>query len=61
MASGLAANVIALIADGGDNDDVLVGSNGFDVLHGGAGDDVLIGNGGGDILDSGTGNNILIP
>jgi Ca2+-binding RTX toxin-like protein len=47
-------------ANGGDGDDVLIGSAGNDTLSGGAGDDVLIGGGGQDILDGGTGNNILI-
>jgi len=50
-----------LTANGGDGNDVLVGSTGNDVLTGGAGDDVLIGNGGQDVLDGGTGDNILIP
>ena len=44
-ASGLTG--ILLTADGGDGDDVLIGSPGNDVLLGGAGDDVLIGGGGG--------------
>lgn len=50
-----------LTGNGGDGNDVLVGSAGNDVLTGGAGDDVLIGNGGLDVLDGGTGDNILIP
>ena len=49
-----------LTADGGDGDDVLIGSAGNDTLLGGAGDDVLIGGPGQDILDGGTGNNIVI-
>jgi Ca2+-binding RTX toxin-like protein len=49
-----------LTANGGDGDDVLVGSAGNDVLTGGAGDDVLIGNGGLDVLDGGTGDNVVI-
>jgi Ca2+-binding RTX toxin-like protein len=59
-ASGLAAGVIFLTADGGDGDDVLIGSSGNDTLLGGAGDDVLIGGPGQDVLDGGSGNNILI-
>jgi Ca2+-binding RTX toxin-like protein len=51
---------ILLTANGGDGNDVLVGSPGNDTLLGGAGDDVLIGGPGADILDGGTGNNILI-
>ena len=50
-----------LTANGGDGNDVLIGSRGNDVLIGGAGDDVLIGNGGQDVLDGGTGNNVLVP
>jgi Ca2+-binding RTX toxin-like protein len=59
-ASGLAAGAIQLTEDGGDGDDVLIGSPGNDTLLGGAGDDILIGGGGHDILDGGPGNNILI-
>jgi Ca2+-binding RTX toxin-like protein len=57
-ASGLSG--MQLVANGGDGDDVLIGSRGNDTLNGGAGDDVLIGNGGQDILDGGTGNNTVI-
>jgi Ca2+-binding RTX toxin-like protein len=46
-------------ADGGDGNDILIGSRGSDTLSGGAGDDILIGNGGQDILDGGTGNNFV--
>jgi Ca2+-binding RTX toxin-like protein len=60
-ASGLAAGAIQLNVDGGEGDDVLIGSPGNDVLHGGAGDDVLIGNGGQDVLDGGPGDNVIIP
>ena len=49
-----------LTADGGDGDDVLIGSAGNDTLLGGAGDDVLIGGPGQDILDGGTGSNVVI-
>ena len=49
-----------LTADGGDGDDVLIGSAGNDTLLGGAGDDVLIGGAGQDILDGGPGSNVLI-
>ena len=58
QASGLSG--MLLTANGGDGDDVLIGSAGNDTLLGGAGDDVLIGGPGQDILDGGTGNNILI-
>jgi Ca2+-binding RTX toxin-like protein len=46
--------------NGGDGDDVLVGSAGNDTLTGGAGDDVLIGGGGQDILDGGPGGNVIL-
>ena len=59
-ASGLAAGVIQLTGNGGDGNDVLVGSSGNDVLLGGAGDDVLLGGPGVDVLDGGTGDNIVI-
>jgi Ca2+-binding RTX toxin-like protein len=58
--SGLAADAIQLTADGGDNDDVLIGGAGADTLLGGAGDDVLLGGPGADILDGGTGDNVVI-
>ncbi|HET9246716.1 MAG TPA: calcium-binding protein, partial [Xanthobacteraceae bacterium] len=58
VASGLTG--MLLTANGGDGDDVLVGSPGNDILTGGNGDDVLIGGAGQDILDGGPGNNILI-
>lgn len=57
-ASGLSG--IQLTANGGDGDDVLIGSAGNDVLSGGAGDDVLIGGPGQDVLDGGPGDNIVI-
>jgi Ca2+-binding RTX toxin-like protein len=57
-ASGLTG--ILFTANGGDGDDVLIGSAGNDILTGGNGDDVLIGGPGQDILDGGPGNNILI-
>ncbi len=58
-ASALAA-VLLLTADGGDDDDVVLGGAGADLLLGGAGDDVLIGGLGLDILDGGTGDNIVL-
>jgi Ca2+-binding RTX toxin-like protein len=58
-ATGLGA--IQLTANGGDGDDVLIGSAGNDTLTGGNGDDVLIGGGGVDVLDGGPGDNIVIP
>ena len=58
-ASGLTA-VIGLTADGGQDNDVLVGGDGNDTLLGGAGDDVLVGGAGLDVLDGGTGDNVII-
>jgi len=57
-ASGLSG--MPFTANGGDGDDVLVGSPGNDTLTGGNGDDVLIGGGGVDVLDGGPGDNILL-
>ena len=57
QASGLTG--MLLTANGGDGDDVLIGSHGNDILNGEAGDDVLIGNGGQDMLNGGPGNNIV--
>jgi Ca2+-binding RTX toxin-like protein len=59
-ASGLQSGSIQFTGDGGAGDDVLIGSEGNDVLLGGAGDDVLIGGGGLDVLDGGPGDNIEI-
>jgi Ca2+-binding RTX toxin-like protein len=60
-ASGLAAGAIQFTADGGDGDDVLIGSAGNHTLLGGAGDDVLIGGPGQHVLDGGPGDNIVLP
>jgi Ca2+-binding RTX toxin-like protein len=57
-ASGLTGMLFT--ANGGDGDDVLIGSAGNDTLTGGAGDDVLIGGAGQDILDGGPGDNVVI-
>jgi Ca2+-binding RTX toxin-like protein len=59
-AGGLAVTGIALTADGGDDDDVIVGGDGGDVLLGGNGDDVLVGGPGQDVLDGGAGSNTVI-
>ncbi len=57
--SGLGAG-LALTANGGDGNDILIGGDGNDTLFGGAGDDVLVGGLGLDILDGGLGDNIVI-
>lgn len=59
-ASGLAAGAIGLYVDGGDGDDVIIGSAGDDFLFGGAGDDVIIGGGGNDVIDGGEGDDVEI-
>ena len=59
-ASGLAAGAIGLIADGGAGNDVLVGSDGDDLLRGGPGDDVIVGGLGTDVIDGGDGDDIEI-
>jgi Ca2+-binding RTX toxin-like protein len=59
-ASSLAATAIQLTADGGDDDDVLIGGDGNDVLNGGNGDDVLFGGPGNDTLDGGPDDNVVI-
>jgi Ca2+-binding RTX toxin-like protein len=57
-ASGLSG--MQFTANGGDGDDVLIGSAGNDILTGGNGDDILNGGPGQDILDGGPGNNVLL-
>ena len=58
-ASGL-GTAMQLFANGGNGDDILIGSAGNDTLSGGPGDDILIGNGGVDVLDGGTGGNVIL-
>ncbi len=57
--ASLEADGIALTANGGDGNDVLIGGLGADTLTGGADDDVLIGGPGVDNLDGGAGDNIV--
>jgi len=52
-ASGLASSSVMLAANGGNGNDVLVGSTGNDALNGDANDDFLDGNDGNDTLDCG--------
>ncbi|HEX5803783.1 MAG TPA: calcium-binding protein, partial [Azospira sp.] len=60
QADGMALGTMNLVADGGDGDDVLIGSAGVDALFGGEGNDVLLGGPGSDWLDGGAGDNIVI-
>ncbi len=59
-ASGLSAGVLLLTEDGGDGDDVLIGSAGADTIFGGNGDDILLGGPAFDVLDGGPGDNVVI-
>jgi Ca2+-binding RTX toxin-like protein len=59
-ASGVAAGSTALVLNGDDGADVLIGGDGADTINGGEGDDVLLGGPGNDLLDGGPGDNILI-
>jgi Ca2+-binding RTX toxin-like protein len=58
-ASALQA-IALLTANGGNDDDVLVGGFGFDTLNGNDGDDTLLGGPGVDVLDGGAGSNVII-
>lgn len=60
VAQGLTASAIALTADGGNGNDILIGGDGDDTLLGGLGDDILVGALGQDILDGGPGANVVI-
>ena len=59
-ATSLAANSALLTANGGEDDDVLLGGDGNDTLTGGAGDDVLIGGLGNDTIDGAPGDDVVI-
>jgi RTX calcium-binding nonapeptide repeat (4 copies) len=59
-ASGLAVGAIQLTANGGDNNDILIGGDGNDTLNGDDGDDVLVGGLGIDILNGGNGDDTEI-
>jgi Ca2+-binding RTX toxin-like protein len=60
-ATALSANALMLTEDGGDGNDILLGSPGDDTLLGGNGDDTLSGGGGMDTLDGGPGVDVVIP
>jgi len=57
--NGAAETFNALIATGGDGNDVITGGAGVDTLTGGDGDDTLTGNNGDDRLDGGSGADVL--
>jgi Ca2+-binding RTX toxin-like protein len=59
-ATALAANSALLTANGGDDDDVLLGGAGDDTLLGGAGDDVILGGPGTDVIDGAPGDDVVI-
>lgn len=53
------ADILALVGQGGDARDDMVGSNGADTLYGNAGNDRLQGTGGDDSLNGGSGEDVL--
>jgi len=55
-----AAGVLFTDINGGDGNDILNGSAGFDNLVGGAGNDTIDGNGGADVMAGGDGDDLLI-
>ena len=59
-ASGVTANSMKLVLNGGDGNDVIIGGDGNDVLIGGAGDDVLIGGPGSDTIDGAPGSDVVL-
>ncbi|TAK77282.1 MAG: calcium-binding protein [Aquabacterium sp.] len=59
-ASGLPANLLNLVLDGGSGDDVVMGGAGADALFGGEGNDVVLGGEGNDVLDGGLGDDVLL-
>ncbi|MEO1678355.1 MAG: calcium-binding protein [Pseudomonadota bacterium] len=60
VASEDLAGVIALKLDGGDGDDLIIGSDGEDVIYGGDGNDILIGAKGNDEVFGGDGNDKMV-
>ena len=59
-ASSLAPGAVRLVLNGGEGDDVIIGSDGDDYLFGGPGNDVIIGGLGNDVIDGGDGDDIEI-
>ena len=47
------------VLDGGDGAEVIAGSSLADIIEGGGGDDIIIGGGGDDTIDGGAGNDII--
>ena len=60
IASTGLANLIELDLDGGEGNDLLIGSDGTDTLRGGAGNDTLLGGRGNDVKLGEDGNDLLI-
>ena len=60
-AGRLPADLVAIVASGGLDDDTLIGTPGADRLFGDDGDDHIEGRGGSDVIDGGTGTNVIIP
>ncbi|MFO0797605.1 MAG: calcium-binding protein [Gemmataceae bacterium] len=58
-ATTLPAGVVKLTIDGGDGDDVLLGSNGADTFLAGAGNDFVFGDNGNDVAFLGAGNDVF--
>jgi Ca2+-binding RTX toxin-like protein len=59
-ASSVQGGLVKLVLDGGEGDDIIIGSAGNDVLIGGVGDDVLVGGGGNDVLNAAPGDDVVI-
>ena len=53
-------STFAVHENGGDGNDILLGSSNNDSIAGANGDDILIGGAGNDVLDGGTGSNVLV-
>ena len=60
-ASALQAGAISLTEDGGDGDDILIGSQGNDQIEGGRGNDTMFGGAGDDVFtwDAGDGSDLI--
>lgn len=58
--TGAYAGYQLVFGSGGSGSQVVIGTEGNDVLEGGSGDDVLCGLGGDDVLRGGSGNDILV-